>query len=112
MKKFYLFFLLSCLSFGLWAQTDSIDVIHYDINLDINNTVKNHHKGYCYLKIKVTNPVNHVIHLSLLNHTVDSIYLNGYAADYTYLSPDIKLFISSSYSLDLYSFGSFIFLQV
>jgi len=96
MKKFYLFFLLSCFSFGLRAQTDSIDVIHYDINLDINNTVKNHHKGYCYLKIKVTNPINHIIHLSLLNHTVDSIYLNGYAADYTYLSPNINITLPSS----------------
>lgn len=97
MKKIYLLLFVLCFAFGTKAQTqtDSIDVLHYDINLDINNTIKDHHKGYCYLRIKVTNPVNHLIHLSLLNHQVDSVYLNGYGANYYYSSPNLNIYLPS-----------------
>ena len=94
MKKL-LFFIYLCLSFNfLYGQTDSIDVQHYDINLDINNVVKGKHKGYCVVRTKVINPTNHIIKLNLLNHQVDSVYVNGNPAfHYYYNSPNISITI-------------------
>ena len=46
MKKICLIIFICFSFFYLNAQTDSIDVQHYNINLDINNTIKNKHKGY------------------------------------------------------------------
>ena len=97
MKK-TLFFILVFFSYlSICAQTDSIDVQHYDINLDINNTISGRHVGYCVVKAKVVNPINHIIKLNLLNHNVDSVYVNGYPAlHYYYNSPNISITIPSN----------------
>ncbi len=91
MKKIYFFLVICFLSLQINAQTDSIDVLHYDINLDINNIIKNRHKGYCTVRVKVNNPINRIIKLSLLNHDVDSVYVNGMPAIYSYLSPNLNI---------------------
>lgn len=93
MKKLLFFILIFFSSLVLRAQTDSIDVQHYDINLDINNTIKGKHVGYCLVSAKVINPTNYIINLSLLNHNVDSVYVNGYPAIYYYNTPNISISI-------------------
>ena len=93
MKKI-LFFLVICFSvLQINAQNDSIDVLHYNINLDINNLIKGKHKGHCVVKAKVVNPTNRIIRLSLLNHNVDSVYVNNLPAIYSYLSPNLNVSI-------------------
>lgn len=93
MKKI-LFFLGICFSvMQINAQNDSIDVLHYNINLDINNLIKGKHKGHCVVKAKVVNPTNRIIRLSLLNHNVDSVYVNNLPAIYSYLSPNLNVSI-------------------
>jgi aminopeptidase N len=96
MKKLFLFLAICFLAIQINAQTDSIDIQHYDINLDINNTIKNKHKGYCIVKAKVINPTNYIIKLSLLNHQIDSIYVNGFPAIYYYNTPNISITIPSN----------------
>lgn len=94
MKKIVLFILVFSSYLFVNAQNDSIDVLHYDINLDINNIVKGRHIGHCDLSVKVINPTNQIIKLNLLNHSVDSIYVNGYPAPYYYYnSPNISITI-------------------
>ena len=96
MKKVYLLIVVCFAFLHLNAQTDSIDAIdvqHYDINLDINNTIKNKHKGYCVIRTKVINPIYHLIRLSLLNQEVDSVYVNGLPAYYYYYSPNLNVYI-------------------
>lgn len=94
MKKICILILVCSAFISLNAQTDSIDVQHYDINLDINNTLKGKHKGYCVVRTKVINPTNHIIKLNLLNHQVDSVYINNSPAfHYYYNSPNISITI-------------------
>ncbi|MFA7081095.1 MAG: M1 family aminopeptidase [Bacteroidales bacterium] len=96
MKKILLFILGFSTCLFVNAQNDSIDIQHYDINLDINNTIQGRHIGYCDLSVKVINPNNYIIKLNLLNHNVDSVYVNGYPAPYYYyLSPNISITIPS-----------------
>ncbi|MFA6805947.1 MAG: M1 family aminopeptidase [Bacteroidales bacterium] len=94
MKKTLFFFILSFSFLLLNAQTDSIDIQHYEINLDINNTVKGRHVGNCILSVKLVDPSYNIIKLSLLNHNVDSVYVNGFPAfHYYYNSPNISISI-------------------
>ena len=46
MKKIFLSLIICFLVLQSNAQNDSIDIQHYDINLDINNLIKGKHKGY------------------------------------------------------------------
>lgn len=91
MKKIYLFLAICFFALQINAQTDSIDVQHYNISLDINNLVKGRHQGNCVLRAKVVNPTNRIIKLNLLNHQVDSVYINGMPAIYSYLSPNLNV---------------------
>ncbi|MEA4968677.1 MAG: M1 family aminopeptidase [Bacteroidaceae bacterium] len=91
MKKIFLSLIICFLVLQSNAQNDSIDIQHYDINLDINNLIKGKHKGYCIVRAKVVNPTSRIIRLNLLNHNVDSVYLNGAPTIYSYLSPNLDV---------------------
>lgn len=94
--------------FGLNSNAqsiDSINVINYNITLDVNNTVANRHSGYCIVKARVINPLNNWAKLSLLNHNVDSVWVNSVPMNFFYTSPtllvELPLGIQDSDTLDI-----------
>lgn len=58
-------------------HTDSIDVIHYDIHLDISDIASQNIGGYTELKIKPKFNNLHKVQLDLLSFFIDSVMVNG-----------------------------------
>ncbi|MDD2288145.1 MAG: hypothetical protein PHY55_04855, partial [Bacteroidales bacterium] len=70
-------------------NVDSINVVNYNISLDVNNIRKNGHIGYCNIKARVINPNFKWAKLSLLNHSVDSIWVDNQPMNFIYNSPNL-----------------------
>lgn len=80
MKNFYLSIILLTLIYSIKSQTpgrsDTIDVIHYDINLDITDFVNRQIKGYTVVKTAFKQANIQKIRFDLLKLSVDSIKIN------------------------------------
>ena len=93
---FILFFLFSFQVFSKNSSystliSDSIDVLHYNINLDIAYKYSNQLSGFTDVKIKSKlNNVNNIT-LELLMLSVDSVLVNGVNNAFTYLSNKIRI---------------------
>lgn len=83
MKK-YMFLLLGMMLVwggGMNAQkhfteNDTIDVLHYDITLDMGHQQPRHMQGWCETTVRMLKPSNEV-GLGLMYATIDSIKVNG-----------------------------------
>lgn len=93
MKTKSLFFIaiLLNLCFIVKSQNvDSIDIIHYNINLNVNNKLSNQHIGYTDIKFKILSNDYHKIKLQLKNQIIDSAFiLPSTTAIYIYNNPNI-----------------------
>ncbi|MBR1625809.1 MAG: T9SS type A sorting domain-containing protein [Bacteroidales bacterium] len=61
---------INCLN----AQTDSVNVRHYDINLNIDNIISKGHTGNTYILFDLITDDNHEVQFDLLNQSIDSVY--------------------------------------
>ncbi|MGP1515028.1 MAG: M1 family aminopeptidase [Bacteroidales bacterium] len=79
MKKifFTLFLSLFCASHNINSQTDSIDVQHYEINLNVDNIITKGHIGNTEIKFDLTTKQYNKVQFDLLNQTVDSVYVGN-----------------------------------
>ncbi|MCB0402614.1 MAG: T9SS type A sorting domain-containing protein [Flavobacteriales bacterium] len=102
MKHLYLFFLTALISLNSSAQkthqqkalnsrSDTIDVLNYQINLDMTNVGNQQISGHCV--VKFTPKMNGIsnINLDLLNLTVDSVKSLGTLLSYTHNDTLIKI---------------------
>ena len=56
------------------AQTDSVNVKHYDINLNVDNIISKGHTGNTYILFDLITDDNHEVQFDLLNQSIDSVY--------------------------------------
>ncbi|WP_083827973.1 M1 family aminopeptidase [Owenweeksia hongkongensis] len=80
------------------AKSDTIDILHYSINLDLTEVQQRIIKGYC--DITFTPKMSNVnsIRLDLLMLPIDSILVDGQTANYTYNDTIIKLNLGANLS--------------
>ena len=85
-------FMVLC-TFSLHAQdniTDSVDVLHYDLQLDIGNRSNNRLEGSAAVTMRVLQPIDQVV-LELLPSTVDSVWLDGSPVTYNYVGSLLRI---------------------
>ena len=101
MKKLSFFFVLCALC--LWANAQ-VDVLHYGINLNVDNQISKHHIGYTDIKAVALEDAN-ILSFMLKNHNVDSIVNlnNNQLLDYSYnnLNLDINLSYNAGDTLNV-----------
>lgn len=92
MKK--ILFLLSFFALSVSAMAQ-VDVLHYDINLNVDNQISKHHIGYTDIKMLALENGN-MVALMLKNHNVDSIVNmnNGSLIMYDYDNLNLNLNLS------------------
>lgn len=80
------------------AKSDTIDILHYSINLDLTKVQQRDINGHC--NITFTPKMSNVnsIRLDLLMLQIDSIIVNGQAANYNYNDTIIHLGLGSNFS--------------
>ena len=80
------------------AKSDTIDILHYDLQLDFTKITQRLLSGHC--DIRLTPKMNNVggISLDLLKLTVDSIVENGQRLSYTYNDTIIRASFAGSIS--------------
>lgn len=82
MKK-TLLLILAVLTATLGRSQDSIDVLHYDIALDLGHQMTKQVSGYTTMDIKMLRAVPQ-LELSLFANAVDTVWVNGVAVDSTF----------------------------
>lgn len=94
MKKFCLVLPLLCLlSFVAVAQdniTDSVDVLHYDMHLDVGNKYSNQIDGYVRVTAHVLRTLDS-LSLELSDGIVDSVLVDGVVVPHTFSSQIIRM---------------------
>ena len=76
-KKFFLVYVLSLWAFSFVnAQKDSIDVIHYDISMNVDNQIANGHIGKTAIKFVLKSKDFSNVEFSLKDQLIDSVYIN------------------------------------
>ena len=61
---------------GHFTERDTIDVLHYDIQLDMGHHQPSHIQGSCQVLLQLLQPTTH-IKLGLESATIDSILVNN-----------------------------------
>ena len=61
---------------GHFTERDTIDVLHYDIQLDMGHHQPSHIQGSCQVLLQLLQPTTHV-RLGLESATIDSIFVNN-----------------------------------
>ncbi len=74
---------LLCVNFSK-AQSTNIDVLHYNINLNINNQIPNQHIGFTEITFLLLENNSDIIEFDLRNQSVDSVLLNNNLKEFTY----------------------------
>lgn len=94
-RNIILFFWIALLGLNLTVQahdrTDTIHVVHYDINLSIVELTNRQISGYTDVKVVPKISGIPYIDLDLIALTVDSLFLNGEAAAYTHTNALIRI---------------------
>lgn len=114
MKNFSLFVIFSCITFtSLFAHSDTLDVMHYSINLNITDFENDFIEGYTTLEIKSKVNNLNTICLDLLMLEVDSIEIAGqdnpsYAYNDTLMriTPQQSFNINDEFQLTVYYHGN------
>ncbi len=100
MKKITLF-LVSLVAFcfsNLQAQGiihDSVDVLHYDLDLDIGNNTFKRIEGSATVTMRIVQPVSNVA-LELTAADIDSVLLNGTATSYSFMPPILSIPVNAA----------------
>lgn len=95
MKKLSFFSVIFFLCLYANAQ---VDVLHYGINLDVDNMISKHHIGYTDIKALGLQD-NNVVSFMLKNHNVDSIVDMNTNTILTYTYDNLHLDINLSYDI-------------
>jgi aminopeptidase N len=66
------------------AKSDTVDILHYNLKLDLYNIAANNLKGQADIRLTPKQSAVHALTLDLLELTVDSIVQNGQALGFTY----------------------------
>ena len=87
------------------SRSDSLDILNFEINLDITDFTNQEIKGHCILTIaSLVNGINNV-QLDLLELTVDSIIISGNQVPYSYndtlITVNLPNTINSNDTLDV-----------
>ena len=61
---------------GHFTEHDTIDVLHYDISLDMGHLQPQHMQGWCEVTVRMLQPSTEV-GLGLMYATIDSVQVNG-----------------------------------
>ena len=85
MKKLHFLSIILCFAcFNLAnAQSDNTDVLHYEINLNVNNLQQNTHIGFSEITFLLLEENPEFIEFDLRNQTIDSVFLKGNPINYT-----------------------------
>jgi aminopeptidase N len=86
---------LLCLN-NLNAQVANIDVLHYDINLNVNNLQSSRHIGFTEITFLLLEGNPAFIEFDLKNQTVDSVFLNNNAIDFNYQNNKIRIALNNT----------------
>ncbi len=90
-KLSFLSIILSLLCFNFSkAQSSNIDVLHYKINLNINNQLPNQHIGFTEISFLLLEENPAFIEFDLKNQTVDSVILNSYPIGFSYQNNKVR----------------------
>lgn len=81
-------------------RSDSMDVLHYHVNLNITSVTSSPISGYT--EVKVVPKINGLttLNLDLLKLTVDSIKMNGNLLTYNYNDTLLKINLGNSYNIN------------
>ena len=94
MKKIYIFFAVIFINTSLFSQTrtDSIHVVHYDINLSIIDFSGQTINGYTIIKAITRLDSISYLNIDLMNMQIDSMFINNLISnEYTYANNKIKI---------------------
>ena len=90
-KSCFLSIILSLLCFNFSkAQVANIDVLHYTINLNLNNQIPNQHTGFTQITFLLLEENPEFIEFDLKNQSVDSVFLNSNPIDFSYQNNKIR----------------------
>ena len=90
-KLSFLSIILSLLCFNFSkAQSSNIDVLHYKINLNINNQLPNQHIGFTEISFLLLEENPAFIEFDLKNQTVDSVILNNNSIEFSYQNNKVR----------------------
>lgn len=80
-------------------RSDTIDVLHYHVNLNITSVTSSPISGYT--DVKITPKLNGITTLSLdlLRMTIDSISLNNNTLNYNYNDTLLKVYLGNTYNV-------------
>ncbi len=81
-----------------FSQSATIDVLHYNINLNINNLENNKHIGFTEIDFLILSNNHSFVEFDLRNQIVDSVILNNNSIDFSYQNNKIRFDIPNSYS--------------
>ncbi len=73
------------------AQEAVFDVLRYDINLNVNNSLPNQHIGYTDIDLKILSSEGGELVLDLRQQNVDSVLLNSQIMEFEYANNKIKI---------------------
>ena len=83
MKKRYYILLVLATALGIvtqgqnhFTERDTIDVLHYNINLDLGHHQQAHIQGWCEVTMRILQPTS-MVQLGLMEATIDSVEVNG-----------------------------------
>lgn len=80
-------------------RSDSLDVLHYHINLNITSVTSSPISGYTELRVVPKMNGITTLNLDLLKMTVDSILMNGNALTYNYNDTLLKINLGNAFNL-------------
>jgi aminopeptidase N len=92
------------------AQSPNIDVLHYNISLNVNNLQAGRHVGFTEITFLILDENPSFIEFDLKNQTVDSVFLNDNPIDFSYQNNKIK-FTPSNQDLSLDTLRAKIYYQ-
>src|SRR5215510_3609800 len=78
------------------SRSDSVDVIDYNIHLNVTDYANKIISGYCIISFKSKIDNLPFIDLDLLKLTVDSVVQNNHQATFTYNDTTIRVTLESS----------------
>lgn len=93
MKRIAIFFLAIASALSLRAQdniTDSVDVLHYDLDLDIGNHTANRIEGSTAVTMRVLQAIDSIT-LELSLSDIDSVLVGGVPSTYSYNAPRLSV---------------------
>ena len=102
MKKLHFLSIILCFAcFNLAkAQSDNTDVLHYEINLNVNNLQQNTHIGFSEITFLLLEENPEFIEFDLRDQIIDSVFLEGNPINYTYQNNKLRFTPSNEVTIN------------